>query len=74
MRVLRLIPTSHKTGLSPSSIYEKMAKGEFPTSIPLGGRRVGWLESELDEWIAARVAERDNARGVQPTADINIQT
>ena len=60
MRILRLGATSAKTGLSPSSIYEKMERGEFPLQIPLGGRRVGWLEEEIDHWIAACVAERNS--------------
>jgi predicted DNA-binding transcriptional regulator AlpA len=35
-----------------------MAEGKFSRPIPLGVRAVGWLESELDEWIAARASER----------------
>ena len=33
----------------------------FPRSVPLGSRTVGWLEHEIHEWIAARVAERERA-------------
>ncbi|HCL4227708.1 TPA: AlpA family phage regulatory protein, partial [Pseudomonas aeruginosa] len=32
--------------------------GEFPLSIPLVGRSVGWIESEVQEWIQAKIALR----------------
>jgi prophage regulatory protein len=37
------------------------AKGEFPKRFPItpNGRVVGWLESEIDDWIAERAAARD---------------
>jgi len=34
-----------------------MKKGEFPQAIQLGGRAIGWLESEIDEWILAKVEQ-----------------
>ncbi|WP_022851530.1 AlpA family phage regulatory protein [Limisalsivibrio acetivorans] len=43
------------TGLSRSSIYAKMEKGTFPKSIKLSTRSVGWLESEVIEWIDQRI-------------------
>ena len=33
--------------------------GLFPKRVQLGPNAVAWLESEIDEWINARVAERD---------------
>jgi prophage regulatory protein len=44
-----------RTGLSRSSIYKKMSDGTFPRQISLGLRSVGWLESDIDDWIASRV-------------------
>ncbi len=32
-----------------------MTKGSFPKPISLGARAVGWLESDIDGWIAARI-------------------
>jgi prophage regulatory protein len=29
----------------------------FPLHISLGGRAVGWLESDIDEWIVTRIEE-----------------
>ncbi len=44
------------TGMSRSRIYDLMDKGEFPTNVRLGPMSVAWLESEIHEWIAARIA------------------
>lgn len=47
-----------KTGLSRSTIYEKIKNGTFPKPIKLGPRAVGWLETEIDAWLEERLAER----------------
>jgi prophage regulatory protein len=44
------------TGLSRSSIYAKMENGTFPKSINLSERSVGWLESEIQEWLNNRIS------------------
>jgi prophage regulatory protein len=35
--------------------------GLFPRRVQVGGNRVAWVEAEIDAWIEARVAERDQA-------------
>ena len=59
--VLRLKQVKNRTGLSRSGIYQKMADGEFPASISLGLRAVGWVESEIDTWVSVKIAARDQA-------------
>jgi prophage regulatory protein len=54
-RILRLEDVKERTGLSRSTIYLNVNKGTFPSPINLGARCVGWLESELDNWIVARI-------------------
>ena len=49
-----------RTGLARSTIYKQIKAGIFPKPVPLGARAVGWLESEINEWIADRVTK---ARG-----------
>lgn len=49
-----------RTGYSRSSIYLKMQDGTFPKPIKLGARAVGWLESEIEEWLQARIEKRDS--------------
>ena len=59
LRVLRLAAVRAKTGLPTSTLYAKMANGEFPRSVPIGAAAVGWLESEIDSWIEACLRKRD---------------
>ena len=51
------------TGLPTSTLYELMARGDFPKPIKISGRRVAWLDTELIEWQEARIAERDAQHG-----------
>lgn len=46
-------------GMSKSWIYLEISKGRFPAPIQLArnGRAVAWLEDEIDEYLAGRVAE-----------------
>ena len=52
--VLRLRQVIQKTGLAPSSIYTRMQSGEFPKSIRLTARSVGWRFDEVAKWIEDR--------------------
>ena len=54
-RILRVRETSKATGLPISSIYALIATGDFPAPIKLSLRRVGWVASEVDQWIARRI-------------------
>jgi prophage regulatory protein len=58
-RLLRLPEVTHRVGLGITQIYELQKRGAFPVSVPLGERIVGWVESEIEEWIAQRIALRD---------------
>ena len=61
--IWRLPEVMARTGLSRSSIYDKMGQGTFPLSINLGPRTVGWLESEIDQWIDQQIATTRHSRG-----------
>ena len=54
-RILRLPLVRERTGLSRSSIYLRISEGRFPRPISLGERAVGWLESEINEWLNRRI-------------------
>lgn len=56
-KILRLKAVILRTGLARSSIYERIQDKTFPSPIGLGGRSVGWLESEINAWIAARITQ-----------------
>ena len=55
VKILRLPEVKYATGQSRSTIYSKIAKGEFPASISLGARSVGWIESEVQDWILMQI-------------------
>ncbi len=46
-----------RTGLSRSSIYQKVAEGTFPKPIRLLAQSVGWRLHEIDEWIEQRIRD-----------------
>ena len=54
-RILRLPSVRERTGLSRSSIYLRISEDRFPRPISLGERAVGWLESEITEWLNRRI-------------------
>lgn len=55
--VLRLPEVMKRTGLKRASIYERINEGTFPRNISLGGRSVGWLESEINDWLEKCIAK-----------------
>ncbi len=60
--ILRLKSVMSRTGLSRSTIYALLKEGKFPKRLRLSLRTVGWLEHEIEAWIAERIsASRDNA-------------
>jgi prophage regulatory protein len=54
-RIMRLPEVKTMTGLSRSTIYFRIAEGTFPKQISLGGRAVGWLENEIQEWLQRQI-------------------
>ncbi len=58
-KLIRRRKVEEKTALSRSTIYEGMASGTFPKSVPVGPKAVAWLEDEIDQWIEDRITRRD---------------
>ena len=59
--LLRLREVCRRTGYSRSEIYRRIARGDFPRAIKLGKRASAWIDSEVSQWIAVRIAARDEA-------------
>ena len=53
--ILRLPAVKACTGLSRSTIYQRIVEGRFPKSVSLGGRAVGWVEAEIQEWLQGQI-------------------
>ena len=65
--IWRLPEVLRQTGLSRSTIYEMISRGEFPRQVKLGRRAVGWIANDVDEWIHSKVVcqqEYDLIRGI----------
>ncbi|WP_343073736.1 AlpA family transcriptional regulator [Pseudomonas sp. AF1] len=58
---MRLQEVMATTGLARSTIYKLISESTFPKPVPLGGRSVGWVEEEVQDWVLERIEERDAA-------------
>lgn len=68
IRLLRRPAVEKLTGLSRSSIYALMDRGEFPRPLRVGRRAVAWDEATLERWLATReVADPRDAPAPQRT-------
>ena len=57
-RLLRLKQVQEKVPVSKPEIYRRVKNGTFPQPVRLSQSVVAWVESEIDQWIAARMSER----------------
>ena len=55
LQIIRLPQVCNVTGLRRSMIYQLEAEQGFPKRIKIGIRAVGWIESEVQAWVASRV-------------------
>ena len=58
LRVIRHNQVCLKLQISSAKLFDMVAKGLFPKPFVLipGGRAVGWLEQDIDQWILGRKA------------------
>lgn len=56
IRMLRIDQVIALTGLSKTRVYVLQAQGDFPLRVQLSPRRVGWVEADVQAWLAARIA------------------
>lgn len=64
MRIMRLQEVMSTTGLARSTIYKFVANNAFPKPVSLGGRSAGWVAEEVNDWVLARIEERDAGVGL----------
>jgi prophage regulatory protein len=65
LSILRRKQVEARTGLSRSTIYLRIQEGTFPRPINLGARAVGWVENEIEAWLASCVENRDSGQEVR---------
>jgi prophage regulatory protein len=61
LAILRRKQVEARTGLSRSTIYDRIKAGTFPAPISLGEKAVGWIESEVDAWLNAQIEKSRKA-------------
>ena len=60
-RLLRLPDVLARTGLHTSTIYKLINKKQFPRPVKVTEYASAWVESEIADWIAARISDRGSA-------------
>jgi prophage regulatory protein len=50
-RILRIGTVLQLTGLTRSTLYRKIQRGEFPKQIKLSERCAGWRQSAVNDWM-----------------------
>jgi len=53
-RMLRLTEVAYLTGLSRSTLYDRIALGEFPQPVNLGPKSVAWRCGDIYQWLDTR--------------------
>jgi prophage regulatory protein len=70
LTILRRKQVEARTGLSRSSIYARLRHNPkrpgdydptFPKPVSVGAKAVGWIESEVEAWIAAQIQKSRKA-------------
>lgn len=57
-RILGMADVLRETSFGRTTLWRRIRDGEFPPPIPLGGRRVGWPERDVEAWKAKMIAAR----------------
>ncbi len=60
-RFLSLKQVTEALTLSKATIYRRIAAGSFPTPVKLGAKRIAFIETEIDAWVAR--CATSNGRG-----------
>ena len=55
IQILRLPDVCKATGLGRSMVYQLEAEQQFPARVRIAARAVGWIEEEVQGWLAERV-------------------
>lgn len=66
MNILRASQVAEKIGVSKNTLYRIAAdtKQGFPKRIAISSKTVGWLESEINEWLCKKAESRSNGNAL----------
>jgi len=57
MKFLRIEEVKQRIGLGRTTIYKMVNEGTFPKPVRILGKKVAWIDSEVDEWMMQRIAD-----------------
>lgn len=57
LALIRLSEVVNRTGYCKQWIYKLIKENKFPKQVKIGSRSVAFVESEIDTWIANKIAE-----------------
>ena len=69
LRFLRFPEVKAKAGLCRMQVDRLEKVGKFPKRVQLGANSVGWVASEIEDWMVERIAQRGGAKA---TASNNV--
>ncbi|MCL9851150.1 AlpA family transcriptional regulator [Ralstonia solanacearum P673] len=72
MRAIRIKEVIQKVSLSQSTIYAMIAKGNFPKPFELTPGRVGWIEEDIDAWLATKAGRNLPAATPRSAAGVGL--
>jgi prophage regulatory protein len=61
-RILRRPEVESRSGMKRSTLYDAIKAGRFPAPIRLAPRVCGWVEAEVEAWLAGCI---ESSRGVR---------
>ena len=58
-KFIKVRQVAEMTSLSVPSIYRLQKEGKFPKSVKIAGNTTRWIHREIEEYLNARLAERN---------------
>lgn len=62
LRFIRFPDVQAKVSLCRMQVDRLEKAGEFPQRVQIGANSVGWVESEIEDWMVKRIAQRGGAK------------
>ena len=63
-RLIRMKQVREITSLSPTTIYRKIATGDFPKQLKLTDKTCAWVEQEIYDFVNRKIAERSEREAI----------
>jgi prophage regulatory protein len=60
-RILRKKEVLQLCGIGSSYMYRLISEDTFPKPVNLSPKIVGWVDTEIQEWVENKIALRDNS-------------